>query len=119
MSYNTPKYFTPKYFSKYFQVQIGLVFSGGQVAYASLRYFENTVNGRVVVDLALQPALLTDIVSGIVFDSRVINMQFDDSVQEQSFIDSITRMTIDSTTPITTNDKVTVRNRISSSARRK
>lgn len=118
MSYNNPKYFSNKYFSKYFQIQVNLVFSGGRVSYASLRYFEDTANGRVLRDIALQPAILTDIVSDIIFDSEVITIQFDDSAQEQSFIDSITRMTIDSASLITTNDKVTVRNRIDNSARR-
>jgi hypothetical protein len=50
-------------------VEIVFVFTGGQISYATVRYFDSGTSERLFEDVAIQPALLTDLVSGIIFDS--------------------------------------------------
>jgi len=107
-------YFKAKYFSSYFRVQVVLEFTGGQISYATLRYFDCEAN-RVLQDIALNPAILTHVVKDIIFDSQTVDIEFTSESSVESFINAVETMTVTNTTnDVSNEDKAVVRSFISS-----
>jgi hypothetical protein len=112
-------YFKAKYFSSYFRAQVVLEFTGGQLSYATLRYFDYEVS-RVFQDIALNPAILTDVVKDIIFDSQTVDIEFTSESSADSFINSVETMIItNTTTNVSDEDKAVVRSFINSAIVRK